>query len=27
VAIGPRQRLLGIVRDGRAELWGLPPGP
>lgn len=25
VALGPRQRLLGIVRDGRVELWGLPP--
>lgn len=24
VAIGPRQRLLGLVRDGRVELWGVP---
>jgi WD40 repeat protein len=24
VAIGPRQRLLGLVRGGRVELWGIP---
>jgi hypothetical protein len=25
IAIGPRRRLLAILRDGQAELWGVGP--